>query len=195
LEKQAAKIKKGDVEAFGIFFRSHYSRMFNYCRFFVKEEGVIDDLVQETFVHLWEKRDSIDPRKSLEALLFVSLRNRCLNYMRDTRLEHQFEKSYESDFNELQHLTQIDFLGEEEAPLEEYLLREMNVAIRSLPERCREVIQLAKLEGLKNREVAQRLGISVKAVEKQIAYGKKKISDHLQKKNPLLLMLFMIWFG
>ncbi len=191
---QIEQIQQGDVHAFGIFFRNHYARLLGYCKLFIREDTVAEDLVQEAFVNFWEKREELDPKKSVEALLFVSIRNRCLNYLRDQQSTRQKFEAYKGEVEQLQYLSHLDFLGEEETSMEERLLNEVNAAIEALPDRCREVLNLSKFEGLKNREVAVKLGISVKAVEKQLAVAKQKIARHLEEKYPLGLALFFLWF-
>jgi len=195
MSEQKEAIKKGDIDAFGSFFRSHYSRLLSYCKLFVKDSSIAKDMVQETFMKLWEQYETLDPNRSIEAFLFISLRNRCLNYLRDQKLACQKLEEYKAKNQTLQFISQIDYLGAEDLPMEEYLLRELDIAIENLPDRCRNVIRLAKLKGLKNREVAVRLGISVKAVEKQLTIGKHKIEKHIRKNYPLGLMLFFSWFS
>jgi RNA polymerase sigma-70 factor (ECF subfamily) len=192
---QIEAIKAGDTNAFGIFFRNHYPRLLKYCRLFIFDLATAEDMVQETFIQLWEKRSILNPESSLEALLFISLRNRCLNHLRDQKLNIQRLKEYQSKTHALQIISHLDYLGEEDIPLEERLIRELNIAINNLPNRCRNVVRLAKLEGLKNKEVAAQLGISVKAVERQLAIGRRKIEDHIRKHYPLALPLFLAWFS
>ncbi len=188
------QIQNGDVHAYGIFFRQHYARLLNYCRLFIKGEDEAEDLVQEAFVKLWENRHELDPERSVEALLYISVRNRCLNFLRDRDLKREKFQNYKQEVEQRQFLVHFDYLGEEEIPLEERLFVEVDIAIEALPNRCKEVLRLSRFEGLKNSEVAKRLGISVKAVEKQLSVGKKKISAQLKDKYPLGLVLFLLWF-
>lgn len=188
-------IKKGDVAAFGIFFRHHYSRLLGYCKIYIKEDAVAEDLVQETFVNFWEKRKSIDTQKSVEALLFISIRNRCLNYLRDKQTARLKFEVYKTEVEQLQFLSHIDYLGREETSMEERLLNELDKALETLPKRCREVWVLSRFKGLKNREVAKRMEISVKAVEKQLSVAKSKIAKHLELNFPRGLTLFLLWFS
>jgi len=179
---------------FGEFFRNNYSRLVNYSLLFIKNAEIAEDMVQETFVHFWEKRMSLDESKSAEALLFVSLRNRCLNYLRDNKeWKNKFEL-LNGDIEQLQFLTHLDYTWEEDLSMEERLIQELNFAIEKLPDKCRQILILSKFEGLKNRDVARKLGISVKAVEKQLAIARKKIADHLEVRYPMGLALFYLLF-
>ena len=72
-----ARLKNGDPAAFREVFRLLFPRLKGYCRLFVHDEDQAEDLIQECFIALWEKRSTIDPQKKIESLLFVMLRNRC----------------------------------------------------------------------------------------------------------------------
>ncbi len=192
---QSELIKTGDLNAFGEFFRNNYSRLLKYCQLFIKNTNIAEDLVQETFVSLWEKRKNIDTERSIESLLFVSLRNRCLNYLRDENyLKYRTEEFNSDKIEQLQYLAHWDYLWEEDLSMEERLVQEINKAIEKLPQKCRQIFILAKIDGLKNREVAIKLGISTKAVEKQLAIARKKISEQLDENYPLGFVLFFLWF-
>lgn len=163
--------------------------MLGYCRLFVHDQAQANDLVQECFVKLWEKRTSIKTSQSVESLLFVMLRNRCLNYLRDNKL-HSVEKDISSlGENELQHLYQLDFAGKEEKTLEERLFEAIRESVEKLPEKRKLVFTKAKIEGKKNKEVADELGISVKAVEKHLHQAREQIRKEMLLKFPLLAVL------
>ncbi len=73
------ELKKGNPAAFKEVFQLLYPRLKEYCKLFIKDESQVDDLIQESFIALWENRDSIKPDKSIESFVFVIVRNRCLN--------------------------------------------------------------------------------------------------------------------
>lgn len=166
--------------------------MLGYCRLFIHDQAQANDLVQECFVKLWEKHITIKTSQSVESLLFVMLRNRCLNYLRDQKL-HNTEKNISLiEENELQYLYQLDFAGKEEKSLEEKLVETIRESVESLPEKRKLVFIKAKIEGKKNREVADELGISVKAVEKHLHQAKEQIRQEMLLKFPLLAVMIAI---
>lgn len=163
--------------------------MLGYCRLFIHEQEQANDLVQECFIKLWEKRSSIKTTQSVESLLFVMLRNRCLNYLRDKKL-HKPETEIDSvGENELQHLFQLDFIGKEESILEEQLIVAIRESVDKLPEKRKIVFTKSKLEGKKNKDVADELGISVKAVEKHLHQAKEQIRKEMLLKFPLMAVM------
>lgn len=181
-------LKKGDPSAFKDVFRLLYPRLKGYCKLFVPDDTKVEDLIQETFITLWEKRNAIKPDRSIESYLFVILRNNCLNFLRDEKLKRNSSSVSIEEVSELQYLYQIDFLGKEEKSLEEQLVESFQVAVDELPDKMRQVFTLCKIEGRKQKEVAEEMGISIKMVEKHIAKAKEQIRKKLIDQYPVLII-------
>lgn len=184
-----ARLKEGNPLAYEELFKQTFPRLLGYCRLFIHDQAQSNDLVQECFVKLWEKRSTIKSSQSVESLLFVMLRNRCLNYLRDQKMQKTDQNIGFIEENELQHLYQLDFTGKEEKSLEEKLIEAIKQSIEKLPEKRRLVFTKTKIEGKKNKEVADELGISVKAVEKHLHQAKEQIRQEVLVKFPLLTVL------
>ncbi|MFV0268653.1 MAG: RNA polymerase sigma factor [Draconibacterium sp.] len=182
-------LKEGNPAAFKDVFRILYPRMKGYCKLFISDEGKVEDLIQETFITLWEKRDFIKTELSVESYLFVVLRNKCLNFLRQERLESATFTMDANEASELQYLYQIDFLGREEKSLEEQLIESLQEAVNELPDKMKQVFTLCKIEGRKQKDVADEIGISLKMVEKHIAKAKEQIKDKLIKQYPTLIII------
>ncbi len=151
------------------------------CSLAMKYLGDLDEarnLVHEVFITVWEKFDSLPPDTNYKSYLFTSVRNRCLNYLRDKKNHLPLEKLAESKFSETN--TQL-----ETAELE----KEIELAINSLPEKCRQIFELNRMEGLKYAEIAEKLGISVKTVEAQMSKALSVLRDHLKE---FLTLIFFI---
>jgi len=189
-------IKQGDKSAFEQFFQNSYMRLLNYTGLIVSDQEIAADIVQEAFIHFWDKRTNLQTGKSIEALMFTSVRNRCLNYLRDRQTYLKHVDRFTGEIEELQCLSQYDFLEFEEESVEELLTKELSMALDQLPEKCKKVFLLSKVEGKKQKEIALELGISVKAVEKHIAIAKVRLREQLEKKFPALsiLIAFFIEF-
>ncbi len=186
-------IRKGDPLAFRDLFRLLFPRMRGYCTLFVPDAGDAEDIIQDCFLKLWEKRASIDVEKSIESYLFVILRNHCLNYLKDKRLKGEMFREETVRINELQYLYQLDLAEREEKSLEEQLIIAFQDCVEALPRQTGLVFRLCKIEGMKQKEVADKLGISLKAVEKQIAAAKQKVIKQLSKQYPLWSVMISIW--
>jgi RNA polymerase sigma-70 factor (ECF subfamily) len=190
--QQNIQLKEGNPTAFEALFKQLFPRMLGYCKLFVSDHAQASDLVQDCFVKLWEKRSTIHPTHSVESLMFVMLRNRCLNWLRDQKLHIIGKEIIDMEESEIQHLYQLDFSGKEEKSLEECLNDAIHESIEKLPEKRKLVFVKTKIEGRKNLEVADELGISVKAVEKHLHQAKEQIRNEMLLKFPLLSVLIAI---
>ena len=186
------QLKEGNPAAYKELFKQTFARLVSYCRLFINDQAQAHDLVQECFVRLWEKRATINPMQSVESLLFVMLRNRCLNFLRDQRMQSIERDLGRISESEMQHLFQLDFMGKEEKILEEKLLEAILDSVGKLPEKRKLVFIKSKIEGKKNKAVAQELNISVKAVEKHLHQAREQIRKELLMKFPLLGALITI---
>ena len=186
-----AGLKKGRPEAYQEVFRLLYPRLKGYCKLFVPNEDEAEDIVQDTFVTLWEKRHSINSEKRIESLVFVILRNRCLNYLKEKRFNAENIAFEQLNLSDLQHLYQLDLNENEEGKLEEILIATMDAAVNSLPEKMKAVFVQCKIQGRKQKDVANAMGISVKTVEKHIAKAKLLIEYQLRMNYPSMLALFI----
>ena len=188
-------LKNGDPNAYKEVFRFLYPRLKGYCRLFIADEHEVEDIIQEGFLALWEKRAGIQPANSVESLLFVIVRNRCLNRIKKKKLEESNVDLEESLPNEIQFLYQIDFTGNEDRSLEELMIESFQQAVEELPEKMKFIYKKCKIEGRKQKEVAEELGVTVKAIEKHIAKAKNQIRDKLLLQYPSLALLITFLFS
>lgn len=189
------EIKKGNPEAFKEVFRLLYPRLKGYCKLFISDENEVEDLIQECFITLWEKRETLDIQKQLESFLFVIIRNKCLNFLKNQKLDSENISTENLQVAELQYLYQLDLAEKEEKSLEEMLIQTFQESVNTLPEKMKEVFIKCKLEGRKQAEVAEELGISIKMVEKQIAKAKKYIRVKMLKKYPAMVVFIVMLLG
>ncbi|WP_159517986.1 RNA polymerase sigma-70 factor [Sunxiuqinia indica] len=183
------KLKEGDARSFSELFKQTHPRLIGYCQLFVKNRKDTEDLVQDCFFQLWQNRAKIDFHKSVESLLFVSLRNKCLNYLKE-HSRYSFDSLREGMLsNELQYLYQLDFIEKRELSLEEQLVAALKEAIEELPDRKREILIKNKINGMKQKEIALELGISVKTVEKHLHEAKLELKMKLKKQFVALSLI------
>ncbi len=188
-------LRKGNPEAFREVFGILYPRLKGYCKLFVSDVSEVENIIQDTFIELWEKRSSIDIGKRVESYIFVIVRNRCLNFLKKLRMESEIISIDNLNVSELQFLYQLDLNEKEEKSLEEMLVLSFREAVNELPPKMKAVFVQCKLEGKKQKEVSEEMGISLKMVEKQITKSKKQIREKLIKKYPSLLLITMMLAG
>jgi len=188
------ELKLGNPEAFKEVFSILYPRLKGYCRLFIHNEDQIEDIIQESFITLWEKHESIKPDKSIESFVFVIVRNRCLNYLKKEKLTSNQVNLDNINIEELQYLYHLDFVEKEEKSMEELLIESFQKAVNELPNKMKLVFTKCKIEGIRQKEVAKELGISLKMVEKHISKSKQQIRIKLANQYPLLIVLITFLF-
>ena len=139
------ELKRGNPAAFKEVFRILYPRLKGYCKLFIHDENQVEDIIQETFIALWDKRTSIKTEKSVESLVFVILRNRCLNYLKKQKLENENIEIEKLNVNELQYLYQLDLTDREEKSMEELLIESFRESVEELPDKMRIVFKIYAL--------------------------------------------------
>ncbi|MFA5419518.1 MAG: RNA polymerase sigma-70 factor [Bacteroidales bacterium] len=160
-------------------FRKYHTSLFLYALKFVHDENVALDLVQDVFTLVWEKKKLDLTEEHLKAYLFHALRNSCLNY-----LKHEcVVQRHLGDRTKLAKLELEYYKSGERTLIEKENLEKIYQAINSLSEIHREVIELSRFEGLKNKEIAERLDIPLRTVEtrlfRALAALKVKLSEKL----------------
>ncbi|MEI7829608.1 MAG: RNA polymerase sigma-70 factor [Prolixibacteraceae bacterium] len=176
-------IRKDDRHAFEHVFRENYRPLKAYAFRFTNELATSENIVQDVFLKLWQNRHRLEITSSLLHYLFRSVRNHCLNHLdkvkvRSGYLKLQLERSQdEEDFSAF-----YPEIG---------LLEKIEAAISALPNKRQEIFRLAREEGLKYREIADQLNISVKTVETQMTLALKQLRDSLKEYRHLVLFFFL----
>ena len=137
-------------------------------------------LVHEVFIAVWEKMDTLPEDVQYRSYLYTSVRNRCLNHIRDKKKTVLLENVPE------QRLPRENNTAVETEELE----REIDLVVNSLPQKCRQVFELSRFEGLKYSQIAEKMGISVKTVEAQMSKALNVLKDHLSEFLSLLFFMF-----
>lgn len=175
-------LKEGDESAFEMIFKSHYQPLCNYAYSFLRDRDEAEEVVQATFLTVWEKRDGITIASSLKAYLYRAVRNSCLNAIKHAKIKerHAEETAFVSDKS---HESVAQSLISTE------LDQKIGDALMALPEQCRLIFKMSRYEELKYAEIAQQLDISIKTVENQIGKALKIMREQLRDYLPLLIIL------
>ena len=169
-------------ELFDEIFRQYAKPLFYYAAKFVGDD-IAKDIVQDTFVKLWADQ-SLVITKSLNSLLFTTIRNRCLQQLEKQKVRNKYAESTRLTLQteELQF-----YMDERSSLIEQELEDKLNEVLNTLPDRCRQIFMLSRFENKKNREIAAELDISIKAVEKQISKALSTIRTEMKDYLPILL--------
>lgn len=170
-----------------------YSRLKFFAREYVLSEADAENIVQDVFTELYEKREVLTLPVNTIAYLFTATKNRCINHLRrkmqeqeiNRQLQDEFSLTLQMKFDSLEAFD-LQFLSEED------IETKLQKALLALPERCREIFMMNKFEGKKQKEIAQILNLSVNTVESQMAIAYKKLRAELKDYLPLLLLLIKL---
>lgn len=182
---------KGDEKAFEKLYRLYFPRLFSYSEKIVENSNMAKDIIQNIFIKVWEN-PKIIKTDNPEAFLFKMVRNASLNYIRHLKVVDNLKKKVKEKYLG-EELYNIDFVGNEPIELiNSELQAKVAQVMNSLPQKCREVFSLSRNEGLKNREIAKKLNISVKSVEKHISRALAEYRTNFAELMPLYLLLISI---
>lgn len=161
-------IKEGDTLAFRHLFETYFTPLCRFMHLYISDKAIVEELALDIFVYVWENRVSLRIQFSLKAYLFQAARNKCLNELR--------QKKNTVSLDDIDH----DLFDTESISLEnDELFRLIQEAVSALPEKCKEIFNLSRNENFSNKEIAEKLDISIKTVEGQITKALKKIRDFL----------------
>lgn len=181
-------LKKGLNEqnkiVFDFLFQYYYSGLCAYAETIVREEEVAEDIVQELFVKIWINSKKISVNGSLKSYLFTAVRNRCFDF-----LKHQNVKSRSARLNH--GIGDVDESTPENWLVESELRDIIENSITKLAPRCREIFMMSRFDGLKNQEIADKLGLSKRTVELQITNALKALRKDLKPYLPVVLLPFL----
>lgn len=176
------RLRNGERTAFELLFQFYYPGLVIYATQFAVDRLQAEDIVQNLFVRLWEKRQRVQLVGSLKSYLFTSVRNSCLNTLKHQKVENKYvEQLYDLSEKNLLYQPNLYIASE----LQEIILG----AIDKLPERCREVFVMSRLEQMKNDEIAEKLDLSKRTVETHISHALKILRVELTDYLPLLILL------
>ncbi len=167
----AERLNRSDRKAFDDMFRVLYPRLVGYAYSIIQDREAADDVVQDTFVLLWQKRHEVDPDRSVVAYVYRAVRNRALNYLRDRR------EVMEPEDNILADETASADPYENDPNFDEKARKKIYDWINKLPDRQREAFELSRFDGLHHHEIARVMEVSQKTVNNHLTAALKQLRD------------------
>ena len=171
-------------------FKRYYNALFFFAGKYIQDEDDAENLVQETFMSLWLNRKKIlsDSESSVRSWLYNTLKNKCLNF-----LEKDLSRKKYNDYVRTRQMLNMSVLKDFE--IDDVLFDEvyeiLNKALEQMPSQSKAVFEMSRLKGMKNKEIAETLGITVKAVEANMTRALKLLKSHFSDYLPILLYLLM----
>jgi len=185
------QLKLGNEKAFRYLFDNHYTLLCHIAVEFLKDDFLAETVVGDVIFHIWEKRETLDIQTSIRAYLVQSVRNRCINYLRQEYVVKETRFAKGDDLIQADELMPVSENYPLATLLEKELEQEIKRSIASLPEECRVVFEKSRFENMKYQEIAIFLNISVNTVKYHIKNALSKLNTDLSK---YLVTLFLLCF-
>lgn len=170
-----------DMAAYKQLYLLMFDSLFHFARSFVKSKQVAQEIVSDVFVKLWQIRSQLNTIDNLKPYLFGITKNFSLSYLARASRNISIQLN-DIDLDEIDIESMIEFKSPEDLYISKETIKNVMQAIRSLPPQCQIIFSLVKVEGLKYKEVAKLLAISVFTVRNQVAIAVKKIEEALSQK-------------
>ena len=164
--------EKGFRQIFELF----YPRIWHFVKEYIKDEQEAKDIMQNIFMTLWEKRNSLRADTNLNAYLYTLAKSQCLNYLKHIKVVERYQNEQQETYINYYAMNTFD---PEQMDIESLELK-IEEAINNLPEQCRKVFEMSRYEGLKYKEIAQKMEISMKTVEAHMSNALRLLRIALQ---------------
>nr|WP_299381163.1 RNA polymerase sigma-70 factor [Allomuricauda sp.] len=175
------QLKKGNELAYANLVDAYHHKLCLYANSLMNDIPISEDIVQNVFIKVWERRDNLNSSLSIKSYLYKSVYNACINEYKKNQSVTALEKKY---IEELDRIVE----DKDEATLEK-LIGLVREAIQELPPKCKEIFLLSKKEGLTNIEISDYLNLSKNTIERQINIAFAKIKENVGGKTDAILFL------
>lgn len=180
-------MKKGDEYAFKELFFLYFQPLYLFARKFVDEDAA-KDIVQDVFLDIWENHSKLEIHTSVNSYLFTVVKNRCYKFLKT----EQKKKGSKAEFNLKLKQEELSFFNHSEKSILEFDVKDrIRNTYKKLPEKCCAVFMESRLKGLSNKEIAEKLNISLKTVEKHIS---KALQLFRKEFTDLIILIFTLLF-
>jgi len=169
-------------------YKTHFRALHAYAHSILADREQAEEMVQQVFLKLWEKKANLEINSSLQAYLYRSVYNESINFLKHEKVKQAHVSFVKHTTNESSgnHHKNIDTKELEE---------KIRIALNKLPEQCRTIFQLSRYEELKYKEIAERLQLSVKTIENQMGKALKIMRTELAAYLPTLWIVLVYLFN
>lgn len=169
--KSFESIKKGDIKSYEALFRAYYKPLLIYSERIVSDTDDANEIVQDIFLKLWEKRKNLEIKTSVNSYLYRAVYNNSLQLLKRKKLDLKYKQYKFHQSNE------------SISPSENMIATELNhkigLLLEQLPDNCKRIFRMSRFQGLKYQEIADELAISIKTVEANMTKALKFFRENL----------------
>ncbi len=184
----ARKISIGQKPAYQELFERYAQRIYKFSYTYLKNKGDAEELVQDVFLKIWEKREMLDHTKNIKSFIFKIAVNTIYDFIRRKNIENAF-----NDFSKTNFKAETDNTWH--TVIFEDMQQNLQSLILQLPEQQQKIFQLSKMEGLTNDEIAANLNLSKRTVENHLYRAISFLKEHFRDESLIALFFFYIYCG
>lgn len=180
------RLVAGDSDAFRLVYERYQEKVFSFALYLTKSKSTAEEVVQEVFIRLWEKRGQIDAQQYFPAYIKRITQNQVINYYRKASTQASLAKQFWAGISEARTAHEDPLLVKE-------LDKAYQAAVNALPPHQRVVYLLHRDQELSYKEIAERTGVSVHTVRNQLASANKFVRDNIQSNKGLQSLLILLY--
>jgi RNA polymerase sigma-70 factor (ECF subfamily) len=182
------KIISGDEPSFESVYRYFYPRLNYFAKQYLLDAEASRSIVQDVFTELWDKRITLHKDTNLSAWLFTVTKNKSLKAISQLKSRQKYDNYIKSRQLEINYKSLSDF--DTSNLMFDELQTVIESALEKLSPACRKIFEMSRFEEKKNREIAEKLNLSIKTVEAQITKALRSLKTDLKDFLPLFYILF-----
>ncbi len=175
-----------DKVLFESLFKQYFEPLCAFAKSYVYDLEASKDIVQKAFINLWNSREKIDADKPVKSYIYTSVRNLCLNHIRDN-------KKFNSQILDFDSVDENLFTAESDSLELNELQVKIDGAIDALPEKSRQIFEMSRFEDLKYKQIAEKLEVSVKTVEAHMSKALKLLKVDLE--DYIITIIILLTFS
>ncbi|WP_120336612.1 RNA polymerase sigma factor [Sphingobacterium siyangense] len=167
------KLSRGNQIALRVLYDKYAQMVYQFALHILKDEHIAEEIVQDTFLQLWDSREKIDIDSNIRTFIYVISRNKCFNRLKQL-------KRYHSLFEPLCSEGSHDCISEQDPLAEKEVNEALEQLVQKLPKKQQLVFRMSRFEGLSHQEIAQQLSISTNTVKNHLVSSLKFIKEELK---------------
>jgi RNA polymerase sigma-70 factor (family 1) len=177
-----SRLKTGDYSAFSYIFSAYYKDLVFFATKFTRDIDKAEEIVQDSFVKLWEGHESLIINVSLKSYLLKLIQNKCIDWYRHKKIKQAYNDFIMESLPQQEYDTDNYFLYSE-------LQEQIDKALNKLPETVSEAFRMNRYSGLKYNEIAEIQGVSVRTIEDRIGKALHLLRKYLKEYFPVILLI------
>jgi RNA polymerase sigma-70 factor (family 1) len=186
-ENSVLMLNPGDKETFRTLYNTYGPKIYRFALSYLKNKPDAEELMQDVFLKIWEKRDQLDPEQNVKAYIFKIAINSIYDFIRRKNIEKAF-----ADFTRQNFQPGTESLWHE--IIWNDMLSKLNTLVDKMPEQRKIIFKMSREENLSNQQIAEKLNLSKRTVENQLYRATQYLSEHI-KTDTVFLLLFLFLYS